>query len=194
MSTFFIFHGTGGYPEENWFPWMKRELEARGHRVFVPQFPTPENQTPEAWFEVFNRYKNEVDEDTTLIGHSLGGTFLFLVLEQLERPLKAAFIVAAPTGILPIKNYATDKPFLEKPFDWAKIRANARRFFVFQSDNDPFMTPLNGQDSAKNLHTELITVPGAGHFNTAAGYTRFDLLLEKIEVDDAVTQGHEDVE
>ena len=42
MSTnVFIFHGTEGYPEENWFPWLKEKLEAKGYKVFVPQFPTP---------------------------------------------------------------------------------------------------------------------------------------------------------
>lgn len=39
MNNVFIFHGTEGYPEENWFPWMKRELEQNGCSAFVPQFP-----------------------------------------------------------------------------------------------------------------------------------------------------------
>ena len=41
MANIFIIHGTEGYPEENWFPWLKKELEQKGHIVFVPQFPTP---------------------------------------------------------------------------------------------------------------------------------------------------------
>ena len=57
MATAFIFHGTGGYPEENWFPWLKRELESLDYKVIVPQFPTPENQTLENWFAIFEKYK-----------------------------------------------------------------------------------------------------------------------------------------
>lgn len=48
----FIFHGAGGHPEENWFPWLKRELEAKGLEVFVPKFPTPEGEGLEAWLKV----------------------------------------------------------------------------------------------------------------------------------------------
>jgi len=40
MSNAFIIHGTGGYPEENWFPWLKKKLEEFNYKVFVPQFPT----------------------------------------------------------------------------------------------------------------------------------------------------------
>ena len=44
-SDIFIFHGTGGYPKENWFPWLKQQLEIKGFNVTVPQFPTPEGQS-----------------------------------------------------------------------------------------------------------------------------------------------------
>ena len=41
MKTAIIIHGTEGYPEENWFPWLKSELEIIGYQTFVPQFPSP---------------------------------------------------------------------------------------------------------------------------------------------------------
>lgn len=177
MPTAFIFHGTAGHPGENWFPWLKGKLEERGFEVIVPQFPTPYGQTPETWFEVLQPYQNLWHDSTIAFGHSLGGTFLLRVLEHLEIQIKAAFFVAAPIGILPIKNYATDKPFLEKPFDWPTICQHARDFFVFHSDNDPFVGLENGKVLAENLGVELTFVPGAGHFNAAAGYTKFEALL-----------------
>ena len=181
MATVFIFHGTGGYPEENWFPWLKKELESVGHTVIVPQFPTPENQTQEAWFKVLDKYHDQLGSETILIGHSLGGAFLLRVLEKRKVPVKAAFIISTPVGIRPIKNWEGDQPFIKEPFEWKKIKNNAQSFFVFHSDNDPYVGIENGEETAKRLGVQLIIVPNAGHFNKAAGYTSFDLLLEKIK-------------
>ena len=181
MTTIFIFHGTGGYPEENWFPWLKQQLESLDCKVIVPQFPTPENQLPENWFKVFDKYKNHFTSDTILVGHSLGGTFLLHVLEKNNVNINAAFLVSAPVGILPIKSYETDKPFIDHTFNWSKIKKNCSKFFVFHSDNDPYVCLENGKELSKQLGTELIFVPGCGHFNKAAGFEKFDLLLEKMK-------------
>ena len=181
MTNALIFHGTAGHPEENWFPWLKQQLEALGCKTLVPQFPTPDNQTLENWLEVLEKYEKEITPDTILIGHSLGGAFLLRVLERQETKIKAAFFVAAPVGILPIKNYDGDKLFIGKPFYWTKIKHNCRNFFVFHSDNDPYVSLGNGKELAGKLGTKLILVPNAGHFNKAAGFGKFELLLEKIK-------------
>ena len=181
MTNVFIFHGTGGFPEENWFPWMKEKLEELGYKVIVPQFPTPENQTLENWFKVMDNYSGALNQDTILIGHSLGGAFLLRVLERIQLKIKAAAIVSAPVGIRPIKNWEGDQPFIGKPFDWDKIKNSAQKFFVFHSDNDPYVGIGNGEETARRVGTELTFVPNAGHFNKTAGYTKFDLLLEKIK-------------
>lgn len=180
MSTVYIFHGTGGKPEENWFPWLKRELEAHGHTVHVPQFPTPEHQTPEEWMKVFEVGGYTLDDDTILIGHSLGGTFLLRLLEEKNATVRAAFFIGSPIGILPIRNIETDRPFLVEPFDWEILKARAATWTVFHSDNDPFVGVENAHQLSRNLGANLVLIPGAGHFNRAAGYTEFPELLERI--------------
>ena len=180
-KTIFIFHGTGGNPKENWFPWLKDKIEASGNKVIIPQFPTPEGQSLEAWLNVLSHYKASIDEDTIFIAHSLGGIFLLRVLEQLSLQATAAFFVSAPIGARPIKNYDSDNAFSGFVFDWKKILTKARHFFVYHSDDDPYVSLGNGKILAKNLKVDLTFISHAGHFNTKAGYTKFEKLWEDLQ-------------
>jgi predicted alpha/beta hydrolase family esterase len=183
MSNVFIFHGTEGYPDENWFPWLKKKLESSRHKVFVPQFPSPPIIPAKIseWLEVFKAYERYVDDDSILIGHSLGGIFTLRILEKLKHSVRAAIFVGTPVGVRPILNYDRDNSFSGFSFDWPTIRSRAQYFAVFQSDNDPYVSAGNGEYLATKLGVELSFVPGAGHFNTKAGYLKFDELLEKMK-------------
>lgn len=183
-NNVFIFHGTEGYPEENWFPWLKEKLEARGCNVIVPQFPTPPVVPAKIaeWFEVIKGYEQYINEDTILIGHSLGGIFALRVLEQLKHTVKAVFLTGTPIGVKPILNYDRDSSFSGFEFDWQNIKNKAKHFDVFHSDNDPFVSLENGEQLAKELGVELTFIPNAGHFNKKAGYLSFPQLLKKIEM------------
>jgi len=181
-SNVFIFHGTGGFPGENWFPWMKDQLEQKGCKVTVPQFPTPEGQSLKAWLKVMEPYISEINENTLLIAHSLGSIFLLRFLERLKTPVRAAFFVGAPVGVEPIKNWESDSKFSGGfEFDWVNIRTKAKDFIVFHSDTDPYVHLGNGQKLAQKLGVDLTFIPNSGHFNTAAGYSQFPQLLEKVE-------------
>ncbi|MFH1450418.1 MAG: alpha/beta fold hydrolase, partial [archaeon] len=182
MKYAIIIHGTGGYPEENWFPWLKEQMKPHGYEVIIPQFPTPENQNPETWFEVFRDYEKYLNNDTILIGHSCGGAFLLRVLEKISVRIKASVFVAASAGVKPIKYYEIDRPFVEKPFDWEKISSSSDYFFVFHSEDDPLICIKNGEKIVQKLGVNLIRLKNAGHFNAKAGYTKFDLLLNKLKL------------
>ncbi len=181
MKSVFIIHGTEGYPEENWFPWLKERLQEFNYKVFVPQFPTPKNQDPEHWFEVFKDYEKYLDNNTIIVAHSGGCAFLLRLLESIKVKIKAAVFVAPPVGVLPIKYYEADRPFIENPFDWKKIRNSSSNFLVFHSEDDPFICIGNGEKLAKELSVDLIRLKNAGHFNAKAGYLKFDLLMEKLK-------------
>jgi hypothetical protein len=184
MKNIFIIHGTEGHQKENWFPWLKHELEEKGYNVLVPQFPSPPIVPAKIaeWFAVLKDYEQYINEDTILIGHSLGGVFTLRVLEKLEQAVKAAIFVGTPIGVRPILNYDRDNGFSGFSFDWKVIPTKARHFEVFQSDDDPYVSLGNGEELAKKLNVTLNFVPNAGHFNARAGYTKFDLLLEKLNL------------
>ncbi len=183
MKTAFIFHGTEGYPEENWFPWLKKELKKYGYKVIVPQFPSPPRIPAKIseWFDVLEQYKRYIDKDTILIGHSLGGVFALRLLEKLNHSVKAAIFVGTPIGIRPILNYDRDNSFSGFSFDWKSITQKTDYFIIFQSNNDPYVSLGNGEQLAKNLKVPLTFVSDAGHFNTTSGYRKFPLLLEKLK-------------
>ncbi len=182
MNNIFIIHGAYGHPQENWFPWLKSKLEKLGCRVFVPKFPTPKNQTLEKWLKIFEKYKQYLNENSILIGHSLGPAFLLNVLEKLNKPVKAAFFVSGFAGLLGNPGFdKINKTFVDKSFNWKRIKQNCKKFYVFHSDNDPYVPLKKAQELAKNLDVSVILVKNAGHFNEKAGYTKFELLLEKIK-------------
>lgn len=181
--TIFIIHGTEGHPEENWFPWLKQQLGQKGYQVFVPQFPSPPVVASKIseWFEVWKNYEQYIDENTIIIGHSLGGIFTLRVLERLKHPIKAAFFVGTPVGVKPVLNYERDEAFSSFSFDWDTIRRNAKHFVVYHSDNDPYVALGNGQELSKKLGVELTFVPNAGHFNAKVGYLKFEKLLNEVK-------------
>lgn len=181
MTNVFMIHGSYGYPEGNWFPWLKKELEKLGHTVYVPKFPTPEGQTLNNWLKVFEEYKRYLNTSSVCVGHSCGVAFILNLLERIEHPIRVAFLVAGSVGLLHNKFDKVSSTFKDKPFNWKKIKSNCKKFYVFHSDNDPYVPLRYGEEIAEKLSVKLILVKGAGHINEEAGYTKFDLLLEKIK-------------
>jgi predicted alpha/beta hydrolase family esterase len=179
-NNIFIFHGAGGNPTENWFAWLQNELTALGHQVLIPAFPTPENQSLQSWLKVMQPYASQITADTVLVGHSLGATLALILLEQYS--VRAAYLVA---GFMePLDNPQFDllnKTFITHDFQWTEIKKNCKKFELFQSSNDPYVPMQVAQHLAEKLNTNLTVVSEAGHFNSAAGYRTFQLLLEHIK-------------
>jgi uncharacterized protein len=181
MANIFIFHGSYGFPGENWFPWLRAELEKLGHKVYVPAFPTPEGQKLDNWLHVFESYIPKLDGETILVGHSCGAIFALRLLEKIEIKIKAVFLVAGPVKPLNNEFDKVHMDFVDHPINWSKVKDNAKNFYPIYSDNDPYVSIDNGEISARELGTKLIVVKNAGHFNTKAGYDKFKLLLELIK-------------
>ena len=178
--NFFIIHGIYANPKANWFPWLKRELESRGHEVIVPKFPTPLDQSLESWHRVFANYENKINEETVFIGHSLGASFILSYLEKTNKKIKAAFLVAGFFKLLNSPYDEINKSFIDKEFNWNKIKNNCEKFVVIASDNDEYISLDMGKELAKNLKAESKIVHNGGHLNKESGYDKFPRLLDLI--------------
>ena len=121
-----ILHGTMGRPDGNWFPWLASELTALGIKTIVPSLPTPEGQSLESWRSVFRAQCGSLDSRTVLVGHICGGILALRLLEQLEEPIAATVLVAPPIREIGIVKFdELNSTFLDEPFDYGSIKANA---------------------------------------------------------------------
>ena len=180
MTKIFLIHGSFGNPKENWFPWLKCELERSGCEVVIPEFPTPENQSLEEWKRVFEEYKTRLDEESIVIGHSTGAVFLLSILEELNKKVKACYLISCFTSMP--NNLDINKTFTEKEFDWNKIKNNVEHIKLYHSDNDPHIDLKYPKEIANHLNCELEIITEGGHFNEESGYLQFEELLNDIKL------------
>ena len=181
--NFFIIHGVYASPEANWFPWLKKQLESLGYEFIIPKFPTPLDQSLESWVRIFSNYESKINEETVLIGHSLGASFILNYLEKANKKIKAAYLVAPFHKLLGVGYDKITKTFVDKEFNWEKIRSNCSKFFVFASDNDKYIPFEVTKELVEKLNAELNIVHNGGHINKDSGYDTFPLLLECIIID-----------
>lgn len=192
----FIFHGTGGSPEGNWFPWLKQQLINQGIEVFVPKFPTPEGQSLKAWLKVFEKYQNKVTQETIFVGHSMGPGFIFRLLEKSQVKIKGAILASPFIGFLDNEWFDNlNKTFIDHPFNWEKIKKNCPRFAILSGDNDPYVAikqPESVRDGvakklidegkrlASKLNVSFKLIKGGGHLNAETNYLEFPEVLTEI--------------
>lgn len=186
MRTAFIFHGTGAGPNWNWFPWLKKELEKLGLRVFVPQFPAAKIKDGQEklndWLAAFEKYKQYVKKDTIIIAHSKGAVFTYHLLPTLEQKIQAVFLVAPWFKYHWYKKGKPVSSFHAEPFRWERLKNSAKHFEVYQSTND-IIEIWEGEKIAKDVGGKVVIVKNAGHFNIVSDpkFDKFELLLKNIK-------------
>ncbi len=171
-----IVHGWGADSSSNWFPWLKSELEKIGIETYCPDLPNSNLPKKEEWVKTLHSLA-KFDGKIILIGHSLGCPAILRLLESLGKGENAAAAIlvsgfAEDIAIPQIRN------FTEGGFDFRKIRASCKEFFVINSDNDPYVPLEIGKTLAKSLNSELIIEHGMGHINAGDGHLEYRRVLE----------------
>ncbi|MDP2630804.1 MAG: alpha/beta fold hydrolase [Candidatus Uhrbacteria bacterium] len=166
MKRALIIHCWGGYPEYCWYPWAKQELEKQGIEVVVPAFPNTDTPQLNLWLPELEKVIGRPDEDTFLIGHSIGCALIMRYLESLadDEKVRGAVFVAGFIGDL---GFPEIKNFFETPLDFEKIKKKCPKFVAIQSDNDPYVPVPQADMLKEKLGVHVIMKHNFAHFSGA---------------------------
>ncbi len=186
MLRAFIIHGWDGYPEEGWFPWAKRELEKLGYDVSVPHMPHAEHPSITDWVSHLQTLLSKPDEQTILIGHSIGCQTIMRYLEQLPDDIKvnqvlfvAGWFTLVNIGDLSSQSIA--KPWLETPINFEKVLTHTAKFTAILSTDDPVVPfEQNKLLFEKNLQAQILVTTG-GHLGGSDQITELPILLQLVK-------------
>lgn len=185
MRRVFIIHGWDGYPEEGWFPWVKRELEKRGFEVSVPAMPDPEGPKIDAWVGYLSEVVGKPDEQTYFVGHSIGCQTILRYFEGLPAGVKVGGAVFV-AGWLILGDSETKeekeigRPWVETPIDFEKVRQRTNKFVSIFSDDDEVVPSENKDMLEKELGARTILEHNKGHFSGSDGVTELPSALEAV--------------
>lgn len=184
MKNALILHGTNGDHNENWFPWLQKQLEEKGYKVWTPDLPEADKPN----IKRYNKFLVEegdwsFDQDSILIGHSSGAVAILGLLQALPDDIKVdtCYLVGAFKNDLDWDSLAG---LFEEPFDFDLIKSKANRFVFIHSDNDPYCPLDHAEYLAEQLNGELIVKEDQKHFSVGTfgeEYREFPFLLEQIE-------------
>ena len=188
MKNALILHGAANNSHGNWFPWLKKVLETKGFAVWVPDLPHADKPTVAKWLHhIFSNKFWKFTNESVIIGHSAGATFILRLLEKLPVGVKIskAILVAGPAELGTKKEYFQYKENLVRdPFNWKKIKDSCNQFYFVHSDNDQYECGVDqGMIFHQHLNGELVFKPGERHFNLENGehYKKFPLIVQLVD-------------
>lgn len=185
MKRAIVVHCWSGKAEYCWYPQTKKELEAAGFEVLVPEMPETDAPKFSRWLKTLQDVVGVADEGMYLIGHSLGCVTIMRYLEALPEGEKVGGVVFV-AGFTDDLGYKELKSFFKTPLDFVKIKSRAGHFVAIYSDNDPYVPVKYAKILRGKLGAELIFKPGLKHFSGPAVYEESCTSLP--EVSQAITK------
>ena len=180
----FLVHGWDGNPNNCWFPWLKKELEKRDFEVIIPKMPNPSEPEIDSWVSKLKEVVGKTDEDTYLIGHSIGCQTIMRYLEKLDDKNKVnGIIFVAGFFNLPYLETEEEKviaePWLE-PINTEKVKKAVNNIVAIFSDDDPDVPFSDSNLFKSRLNAKIIMEHKKGHFSDDAGVKELPVALKEL--------------
>jgi len=168
MKKIYMIHCWGGNSKENWYPWLKKELEKKDINVSVFDMPNTEYPKIEEWVKYLEKNVENVDGETYFVGYSIGCQTIIRFLEKLHKHKKigGCFFIAPWFNLINLNNEEMEiaHPWLNSKVDFSRIKDRCDNFTAIFSDNDPYVPVSDAEIFKDKLNAKVITEKNRGHF------------------------------
>lgn len=175
--NYIFLHGHKGSIKGNFFPWLKKELDKRGNKVWAKDLPG--GTEPKVDEQIAFLKKNaKFDKDTVVVTHSLGGPLLMKYLEATSNKIHKAVVMAPPSKVkfLDNKRRPELKVFCNWKFNFNKVKKQIKSISVVVDTNDPIVPQSHPHDYIEGLNAKEVRIKNGNHFDDP----KIDGLLEII--------------
>lgn len=177
IKVIFLHGNWNSTPEDNWFPYLKKELEELGLTVIARQFPDADLARSCYWLP-FLKNELEANEFSILVGHSSGAIAAMRFAEE-NKVLGSILIATYHTDLKDEKEKASG--YFDNLWQWDAIKNNQPWIVQFASTDDPFV-PIDEQRFVhKQLNSEYYEFNDQGHFGGDYNKETFPELVEIIK-------------
>jgi hypothetical protein len=178
MKAILIPGNGGGSPQDNWFPYLERELPKIGIEVVNRQFPDAVMARSEYWLPFIKEL--DADEQTILIGHSSGAVAAMRYAET--NKIIGSVLIGASHTDLGLESERVSH-YYDRPWEWDAIKRNQKWIIEFASTDDPFIPIDEARYIAEHLGlgTDYHEYADRGHFGHPEPLLAFPELVEALE-------------
>lgn len=175
LKAIFIPGNGGGTPKDQWFPYVKKELENIGVEVIDEDFPDADLAPESSWIPFLHELG--ADENTILVGYSSGAIAAMRFAEK-NKIYGTALISTYHTDL---NNPWEEKAgYFNRPWDWEAIKNNQNWILQFASSDDPFVPVEEARFVHEKLDSEYQEFTDQGHFGATYLKTEFPELVKAL--------------
>jgi len=174
---------------DNWMGWLKIQLEAVGYKTINPYIRNGYKMEYNEWKKEISKLNLEIDENTILVGWSMGGAFWVRWLGETKQKIDKLILVApskirhTPKSSDP-EELKQPNPIIDRFIDFQidpKINDRSNGVFIFISNDCKCCGIPSAKIYADTLRAKMIKIKNQGHFtNMERSSPDFPELLEII--------------
>ncbi len=189
MKKALLLHWRWWDSNENWLPWLNRELTQKSFKVHIPNLPNTNTPAIREQLTHLDNHNSNLEELNLIIWHSLWCQLAMKFIEE-NKIKNSKIILVAPTYPWLAEElwkeilwdvYETIEKYYNTQLDFEKINTQNNEIIIFLSDNDPYINMENAKNYYKNLdNTKFVEFKNKWHFNKAAWISELDEILKYI--------------